>query len=105
MNPRLDKLLAMERQKPDDAFLKFAIAQEYAGMNNDMEARKRFELLLNQAPQYIATYYQLGKLYERLNEVKLAAEIYQKGVVAAKAANDFKTSGELNEALILLEDE
>ena len=104
MNLRLEKLLEMERQKPDDAFIKFAIAQEYVGLQNDAEALKYFGLILEKHPQYVPLYYQLGKLHERLNELKQAAGIYAKGIVVAKAANDLKTASELNEALILLEE-
>ena len=95
----------MEKQKPDDAFVKFAIAQEYVGMNDDTTALVHFKSLLETQPGYLPLYYQLGKLYERLEELKSAADIYAKGVIIAKAANDIKTAGELNEALILLEDE
>ncbi len=105
MNTRLEKLKEMEKQKPDDAFVKFAIAQEYVGMSEDVSALSYFEIVLKKFPEYVPTYYQLGKLYERNNEIKQAIEIYEKGVLAAKAANDLKTAGELNEALILLEDE
>ena len=104
MNTRLEKLQEMERQKPDDAFLKFAIAQEFIGMNNDAEALKYYIVLLEGFPQYVPVYYQLGKLYERANRVIEASEIYKRGVAISKVANDFKTAGELNEALILLEE-
>jgi len=104
MNQRLEKLKQMEAQKPDDPFLKFAIAQEYVGMNDDTEAQKYFKIVLEKHPQYVPVYYQLGKLYERNNDLNGAADIYNKGIAAAKAANDFKTAGELNEALMLLED-
>ena len=105
MNTRLEKLQEMERQKPEDAFLKFAIAQEFIGMNNDAEAQKYYILLLEGFPQYVPVYYQLGKLFERVNQIKEATEIYKRGMVVAKAANDHKTAGELNEALMLLEEE
>ena len=95
----------MEKQKPDDAFLKFAIAQEYVGMNDDKEALVYFQLLLEKAPNYLPLYYQLGKLYERTEDLKSASDIYSRGIAIAKTVNDLKTAGELNEALILLEDE
>ena len=104
MNLRLEKLKEMERQKPDDAFIKFAIAQEYVGMNDDAEALKYFGVVLEKHPEYVPVYYQLGKLHERLNELRQAADIYTKGIAVAKAANDLKTAGELNEALTLLEE-
>ena len=104
MNQRLEKLKQMEAQKPDDPFLKFAIAQEYVGMNDDIRAKQYFELLLQRYPHYLPVYYQFGKLHERFNNIKLATDIYTAGIVIAKAINDLKTAGELNEALMLLED-
>ena len=94
-----------EAQKQDDAFLKFAIAQEYVSSDNDIEAKKYFELLTEKFPDYLATYYQLGKLYERTEEIKNAKTIYQKGKEVATTEQNLKTLGELNEALMLLEDE
>ena len=47
MNTRLERLKEMELQKPDDAFVKFAIAQEYVGMNDDHTALACFKKLLH----------------------------------------------------------
>jgi len=104
-NLRLKKLLEIETQKPQDAFLKFAIAQEHVNDGRDGEARNYFYWLLANSPDYVPTYYHLGKLLERLNDAKSAANIYMKGVEKAQAVNDLKTAGELREALSLLEDE
>lgn len=94
----------MEKQKPADAFIKFAIAQEYVGMQHEEEAAGVFNLLLKDFPQYLPTYYQLGKLFERKEDLPAAVVIYRRGIIVAKAANDLKTAGELSEALMLIED-
>lgn len=101
---RLEKLKEMQHANPGDSFLKFAIALEY--VNEDKaEAVRLLEGLLRDVPAYIPTYYQLGKLYEEMNEVKRALEIYQSGIAQAEAAGEMKTARELKEALALLEDE
>ena len=106
MNPsRLTKLTEMERQKPGDAFLNFAIALEYVGVLDSHEAIKRFEQLMEQHPEYLASYYQAGKLYEELNELAKAIDVYKKGIEIAHGAGDQKTMNELREALMLLYDE
>ena len=102
---RLEKLLEWEAQKPDDAFLKFALAQEYISAGDDETAQKYLELLEEKFSNYLATYYQLGKLYERTEQSEKAKAIYAKGKEVAKATNDNKTLRELNEALTQLEDE
>ena len=104
-NVRLEKLKQMEHQKPEDAFLKFAIAQEYASLGSDDEAKSYYELLLAKFPAYVPTYYHVGKLYERIGEMNLALEAYKTGIEKAKAVNDMKNLGELNEALMLIADE
>lgn len=101
---RLQKLQEMEAQKPNDVFLKYAIALEHVGGKNDEEARKIFEVLTLQFPEYIATYYQLGKLYERNAAYEKASDIYKKGIELAKKNNDKKNLGELTEALMMLEE-
>jgi len=105
MRPRLQMLLEMERKNPDDAFLKFSIAQEFVSMNNDDDALKYYLVVIEKYPQYVPVYYQLGHLYERRNDLAVAVGVYKKGMLVAKAANDTKTAGELKEALMLLEDE
>ena len=92
----------MEKLKPEDGFLKFAIAQEYVNAGNDEEAKGYFEYLLSQQPNYVPTYYHAGKLFERLSEFEKAIETYCTGITVAKTAGDNKTAGELNEALNLI---
>jgi Tfp pilus assembly protein PilF len=102
---RLQKLKEMEAEKPDDAFLKYAIALEYVSAGADNEAKPYFELLLEKFPDYMATYLHLGALYERSGELKAAISVYKKGMEVAKQAGDSKALSELNEALQLAEDE
>jgi predicted Zn-dependent protease len=101
---RLKKLLEWEAQKPDDAFLKFALSQEYISSGNDTEALHYLTLLADKFADYLPTYYQLGKLYERLGETEKAIQAYTKGKQVAQAAGDNKTLRELNEALQYLDE-
>ncbi len=102
---RIAQLLEMEKHQPNDAFLKFALAQEYVNVNNYPKATEYFELLVEKFPNYVPTYYQFGKLYERVNEITKCIYIYKVGIEKAKAAGDLKTATELTEALTLIEDE
>ncbi|MCX6199832.1 MAG: hypothetical protein NTY88_11525 [Bacteroidetes bacterium] len=101
---RLKKLQEMEAQKPGDAFLNYAIALEYVNAGNDNEAQTIFEALLQKNSDYIATYYQFGKLLERNGVNEKAIIVYKRGVELAKQINDKKNLGELNEALMMLEE-
>lgn len=102
---RLEKLQQWESEKPTDAFLKFALSQEYISGGQDTEALKYLLILEQQFPDYLATYYQLAKLYERSGQTEKAVAAYQKGMAVAKTANDTKTLRELNAALEQLQDE
>ena len=101
---RLQKLQEMEAQKPNDVFLKYAIALEYVNAKNDAAAQQIFESLVKTFPDYIATYYQLGKLHERNAMNQKAITIYQAGIELAKKTNDRKNLGELNEAIMMMEE-
>ncbi|MFM2362648.1 MAG: hypothetical protein RLZZ316_1550 [Bacteroidota bacterium] len=95
---RIEKLKAFLLASPADCFLQHALALEYVKLGNDAEARKWFEAILNSNPNYIGSYYHLGKLLERLNETAVAITWYEKGMAAARAANDLHALGELRGA-------
>lgn len=101
---RLKKLQEMEAQKPGDTFLNYAIALEYVNAGRDNEAQTIFETLLQKNSDYIATYYQFGKLLERNGANEKAIVVYKQGIELAKKMNDRKNLGELNEALMMLEE-
>jgi predicted Zn-dependent protease len=102
---RLEKLQQWEAEKPDDAFLKFALSQEYVSAGDDALALNYLLLLEEKFANYLPTYYQLAKLYERSGQTHKAVAAYTKGIAVAKAANDTKTLRELNAALEQLQDE
>lgn len=95
----------MERQQPEDDFLKYAIAMEHIAIGNDAEALPYLELLEKRSPMYLATYLHLGKLYERLALYDKCLQIYQKGMEIAKSQNDKKALEELREAFFLAKTE
>lgn len=92
---RLDKLLTFFHDEPGDEFLKYALATEYLRLNDTEKALSFYEDLLNNHPAYVGTYYHLGKLYETLNRKPDAVFTYEKGMEAAKKANDMHAFSEL----------
>lgn len=95
----------MLSSNPDDPFLKYAAALEHRKTGGMDIAGNIFEDLVENHPDYLATYYQLGKMYEDRGDVEKALETFRKGHQIAQAQNDTKTMGELSEALMLLEDD
>lgn len=100
---RMQKLLQMEQAKPEDPFLKFAIAQELTAQQNIEAAEKYYAQLLEKFPDYLPTYYHFAKLKEGKNHFEQATVLYQKGIELAQNQGDSKTLAELKQALFLLD--
>jgi tetratricopeptide (TPR) repeat protein len=101
---RLQLLRQMEEKNNSDAFVKYAIALELINAADYSGAAANFEWLLTNQPDYIATYYQYGRLLALLGETERALKIYQFGIEKALLANDTKTANELRAALEEAED-
>jgi len=98
MTDRIERLQAFLKDSPDDCFLNHALALEYIKAGDDAAARVVFEKNLAHDPQYIATYYHLGKLLERAGAPDQAIAVYENGMQAAKATGDMHTYSELQAA-------
>lgn len=95
---RIEKLKSFLAQQPNDNFLRHALALEYIKIGDDAAARQIFEQILTDSPEYVGSYYHLGKLLERTGEHELAIGWYEKGMFYAKAAKDQHSYNELQAA-------
>jgi len=95
---RIEQLKNFLKENPKDNFLRHSLALEYIKMGDDLKARILFEEILADSPDYVGSYYHLAKLLERLEQTPLAIEWYEKGMLAAKNANDQHTYNELQSA-------
>lgn len=98
MTDRIEKIKAFLKDNPSDCFLNHALALEYVKAGDEADARAHFELNMNNDPTYVATYYHLGKLLERVGEQEQAIAVYEKGMERAKAAKDMHSYNELQAA-------
>lgn len=101
---RKDMVLQMLEKEPNDLFLNYALAQEYIGVDDYVNAESQLHNTLNIDLNYLPCYYQLGQVYEKLGHTNKAIEFYKKGIKIANAQGNRKALGELNEALWMLED-
>jgi len=101
---RFTMIQEMLRQNPEDSFLHYAVALEFKKHGDLKKAIEMLEELSEKHPDYLASYYQLGKMQEENAQPKKAINTYKKGIELAKTQNDRKALGELNEALMLLEE-
>lgn len=100
---RLELIAEMLEKNPDDTFLNYAAALEHRKGNKLPKAIKIFKKIVEQDPDYLPTYYQLGKLLEETGKPVEALKVYKKGHELAVKVNDIKAMGELSEALLILD--
>lgn len=99
---RLEMITEMLVKNPNDIFLNYAAALEYKTRKKTKKAIKIFKKIIDQDPEYLPTYYQLGKLLEEDGKTDEAVEVYMTGRKLARKAQDVKAMGELSEALMIL---
>lgn len=95
---RITKLKEFLLATPQDSFLKHALALEYIKLNDDDTAQQLFEEILQYEPQYIGSYYHLGKLLERKGYNEQAVAVYERGMKIAKITGDLHAYNELRAA-------
>ena len=92
---RIEKILEMLQTSEKDSFLQHALALEYIKIGENEKALILFTELLEREPAYVGSYYHLGKLFEKLNEIDKAIVTYEKGMDEAKKAGDKHSYNEL----------
>ncbi len=102
---RLEKLLALYNDDPNDTFVRYGIALEYSALKENAVALEWFEGLRHDAPDYVPTYYMLAGVYRALDKPEEARTVYQEGLRVARAVGDTHTFSELSAALEELDDE
>jgi len=100
---RLERLKALLKEDPDNSFILFAIAKEYEGLGEKMEAISLFLALVEKDAQYVGTYYHLAQLYEETGDSEAALKTYQEGMAIAQAVKDQHAYSELQNAKMNLE--
>ena len=101
---RINKLLEMKTLMPSDPFPTYALGLEYIELGNRSEAIAFFEETMLKFPNYLPVYYQLGLLLSENGEIQRAKTIFEAGMLIAPITKDFKTMGELQEALFNIEE-
>lgn len=95
---RINQLLNFLSATPQDSFVKFALALEYGKLGDEEKMLVYFKDILANDPGYSGTYYHLGKLYERRNELTAAEQLYREGLKRT-FGKEQKPYQELQEAL------
>ena len=102
---RLEQIQSWVKETPEDPFLHFALAKEFEKLSQKDKALEQYKHLVSAHPDYVGTYYHLGKLLEQAGELEEALQVYQSGIQVARKAGDQHAMGELAGAKLNLEDE
>lgn len=97
-----DKIATLEqfiKEDPIDTFSRYALALEYAKIEDVSKALFLLGQLKTIDPGYLALYYQQGKLQEIAGLTQEAANTYREGLLMAKKQNNQHTYAELKFAL------
>lgn len=100
---RIPLLLGFLADDPSDAFSRFALAQEYARLDQTEQALAEYARLTREQPDYVGTYYHLGKLLEAAGQRDEAEQTYRTGISVAERLRDAHSRAELNDALLNLQ--
>ena len=96
---RLQALLQFIEQNPDDAFVRYGLAQEYANRGQLDNAAKEFTRLVESNPSYQAAYYHGGQIYLKMGRKNEAQKWFKKGIELADRTGDHHARDELLTAL------
>ncbi|GGZ14809.1 hypothetical protein GCM10007049_03470 [Echinicola pacifica] len=97
-NTRKESLLQYIKEDPQAPFNYYALALEYLKEDKEDDALKYFNILLEQHPDYLPTYYHAAALYTEYNMLEEARHTYEKGVDLAYKQQDFHARRELQNA-------
>ena len=99
---RLEILLSMVAQNPQDSFARYGLAMEYAKAGDLERAIAEYRALMEFNPDYAAAYFHGGQALEKLGRIGEAREVYEKGIEVTSRTGDGHTRSELQAALDML---
>jgi len=99
---RVAQLKKMLEGEPNDAFLHFALAMEYAKQGLGAEAVTEFKKVKQINPQYMPAYFQQGNALIALGAIEAAKQVLAQGITVAQQVGDRHAATQMGEALALL---
>ncbi|MFN3321949.1 MAG: tetratricopeptide repeat protein [Bryobacteraceae bacterium] len=101
-NDRIETLKQLLEQDPNNSFVQYGLAMEYANTGSLEEAVAAYRRLLEVNPDYCAAYYHGGQALEKLGRIEEARELYERGIEATTRAGDLHTRSEIQAVLDIL---
>lgn len=94
---RIDQLQQFYQEDPTDPFNLYALALEQQKTDGH-KAIELFARLIKEHPEYIPTYYHLGRAYQDLGNRDQALKTFMAGIEQARRHSDLKSLRELHAA-------
>ena len=99
---RLEQLEKMLKADPNDAFLNFGLAMEYARAGRAEDAIAQFVRVTELDPKYVPAYFQRGNYLVSIGRREEAKAALQEGIEVARQIGDTHAAGEMSEALAMI---
>jgi tetratricopeptide (TPR) repeat protein len=99
---KLELLSEIAAKDPKQPFPRYGVAMELAVLGRLEEAADAFRGLAKDLPDYVPTYFQAGKVCEKLGRLDDARDFYRRGIDAAARAGNGHARDELEAALAIL---
>ena len=96
---RIEILKGFLNDTPNDSFSRYALALEFVKIGQNEDAVREFETVKTKDPDYVATYFQLGQLYQKIGRNHDAETTFRTGITIAAKIGDDHTRSELEGAL------
>jgi thioredoxin-like negative regulator of GroEL len=87
------------QKNPNDAFARYGLAMECVNEKDFPAAETHFTELVATHPEYVAAYYQFGRMLAAQNRIAEARRILNEGMARAARANDAHARDEMQAAL------
>lgn len=103
--PRMEQLEAMLAEEPTDKFLKYGLAMEHAGQEDDESAVAVLREIMGDASgdPYVPAYLMAGQALIRLGRESEAAAVLKDGIAAARQTGNDHALGEMQGFLATIE--
>jgi len=92
---RIPELESLLDERPDDPFVIYALAREYEKHTGTMQALLMYEHLVNNHPDYIATYYHYAKLLHSAGNKTEALKLLDTGISRGTHLKEMHAVGEM----------
>jgi Tfp pilus assembly protein PilF len=90
-----DNLQLMLERGQDSPLLRYALGQECLKAGDLVAAIDHLRHAVDQNPRYSAAWKALGEAHARAGSIDRAADVYERGIAAARAAGDVQAAKEM----------